>query len=198
LKEATIVKKSKAENEHLYRECKNHLRVEAEKAARKYELYHYEPDDLVAAAWLRGLDVKSPKFLKKRIQYNLIDFVRHDQGTRRKGYVFILTNIMDQRPDACKLGYDTDDIGTNHVSERFRHFEETCERDVELRELIEYILSVTKLTMREERYVRMVLKGFTATEIAKRSGIPRGRVSSGFMAAKKKMMKAIKENNITW
>ncbi len=180
----------KVENERIYANCKNYFKVESEKAARKY--HQYEPHELVAEAWIRGLIVDNPKYLKKRIIFNIMDFIRHDMGIRVKYKKTYITNIIYRRSINGVVG-----DGPIWYDEQ-RWFTETCETEVEHQDFIEFIISFSKLARKELKYVRLMAKGYTVTDIAKKLRSNPLAVSAVLYSARKKMKKAIKENDINW
>ncbi len=181
---------TKANNERIYVNCRNYFRIESEKAARKHP--QYEPHELVAEAWIRGLRVDNPKYLKKRIIFNIMDFIRVDIGMRNKHKATCITNIIYQRSINGAIG-----LGPIWYDEQ-RWFIETCETEIEHHDFIEFIISLSELAKKELRYIRLLVKGYTATEIAKKQRTNQLAVSAALYVARKKMKKAIIENNITW
>lgn len=189
MKARTFEVRTKAENEHLYQQCKNHLKNESKKAAYKYRTFGNDPDEFVSEAWLRGLEVKNPKFLKKRIKYNMMDFIRDSNGLKRIHNYIPVTNILNE------LHVDG---GGDIYYDRLEWFNEISEYELELQDMIDYIISFSKLSKKEKKYARMIAKGWTATEIAKEIDSTMMNVSQVFQAAKNKMKEAIKENDIIW
>ena len=67
----------------------------------------FEKDELIAEAWIRGVkDLDNVKFVKQRTIYGIVDYIRSENGTRRKNNVPIKNNAEDELPELCLSGED--------------------------------------------------------------------------------------------
>jgi len=177
---------TKEENERLYVKYGNFLRIEAEKAARRYP--QYDAEELQSEAWLKGVKVGNPKFTKQRVAFDILDFVRHDLRLRNKNKRRHLTNILHE---------ELYEEGRTFFDENYSYLD-PCFSLLDVKEMIVFIVSLSKLAPTEVAYICLLLQGYEATDIAKKRKCTLASVCSVLYTARKKMKKAIREYEIEW
>lgn len=178
-------------NEEDYARYGNFYRIEAEKAVLRYP--QYERDELIAEAWLTGVNVSNPKYTKKRIGYNIRDFVRHDLGLRRKDYPGTITGLIHQH-----VGGEDERDGSNIFFDLCRHYDDPGEKNTADREIVAYLMKRAKLTRTERSVLKLFLKGWTSTEIAEKRKKTLFSVCSLMYNIREKLKKVIVEYDVQW
>lgn len=187
--ENQTVDQQQKNNEELYEICKIHLEQWGLYFSKLYK--NFEKDELISEAWVRGLDLSNPKFLKNRIKFNMMDYIREYTKARVKDKIVEKTNMLHNKKEG-----DTDSLGD------LLHNIKDKELDlVDTKDLIQYLLENSFLDTKKhnvkKEFVRLYfMENMSYPEISKKMDISQCQISFNLTSAKKILKEKMEQLNL--
>lgn len=184
---------SKEENEQLYEKCKSNLISAANKFSSIYP--EFDRDEFISEAWVRGINVTNPKYIKNRIRFNILDFLRENKFPRRRK-----DHVLNEKTTLYDKVFDIE--GSLFINLIKSDLERSPQEIIECQDMYDKIISLfdeAGVTEEEKEIFELrYVKEYSIDQIEMITGSNQFFIFNKMTSIKKKLRKVLKTKDITY